>query len=219
MNDKLQEKDIVKLHCPSALREIATLMARLHTENTKHQDRADLPDRSLEKRMQNRINGNIACYTIAEYLTKNGIPVRIFDFERETFSNPDFWDICIPLKNQKIITVEIKSSGPDKNIKSLADILEKRHLAVKPGEQKDFNIQTYFLSDLQEINNIYVVAYEEKNELDRLQREKQYHAYNEDKSRFRFNPFLNEYKPIESLITRLKKMYDWQREETNNIGF
>ena len=119
--------------------------------------------------------------------------------ERRDFSNPDEWDLLVKNKNNQIIKVEVKSSGPAENTLNFDICLNERRLAVKPGEQKDINVQVYFMPDSYE-KFAYLIAWADKKTLDELQRSGTISTFGTFKPRKVFTRKLGEYNPLKELL-------------------
>jgi outer membrane lipoprotein-sorting protein len=198
----IEEKDVIIVDYKLAVKEVSKLFAELFTQNARFQDRPDLHERTDAERIINRQYGNIAVLSVASWLLENGKFVRIYDMERNEFNTPDNWDLLVKNKNGDFLKVEVKSSGPADNTKDLKTCLEYRRLAIKPGEQKDINIQSYFLpTDHQ--NRVYLISWTDKSKLDLMYSNGEVETYGGGEERKVFKAKLNEYVSLNKLLEYL----------------
>ena len=209
--------DVVQVEITQTMKREAMEYAKRKLENTIN--RRDLEDRTKESKLNHLYIGNLAVLLINEWLTRNGKWCEVYDRIRtDDFVNPDLgWDLHVLNKQDSILEVDVKSSGPSRSTPDLDVVLSRRNLATKPssirnnrlvwrGEERDINIQVYHLPNDQK--HIYLISWALLTDLIVLTPTPRYQrsvgSYSPTNPRPRYNTILNSLRDMKSLLPLLK---------------
>ena len=211
------EADVVKVRITSSMKKEAMEYAQKKLDHTIN--RRDLEDRTRKARQHHLNLGNLAVLSIADWLEKNGKWSEVYDRIRtDNFIKPDpGWDLRVLDRQDKILEVDVKSSGPHRNTPDLNVVLNKRNLATKPsrivankivwrGEERDINIQVYHLPE--EPEHTYLVSWALLTDLIILtpipKHQRTISSYSPTNPRKRYDTILKTLRKMESLLELLK---------------
>lgn len=211
------EADVVKVRITPSMEKEAIEYAQEKLDHTIN--RRDLEDRTREARRHHLYLGNLAVLSIADWLEKNGKWSEVYDRIRtDNFVRPDpGWDLRVRDRQDKILEVDVKSSGPARNAPNLNVVLNRRNLATKPsriaankivwrGEERDINIQVYHLPGDSE--HTYLVSWALLTDLITLapipKHQRPISSYSPTNPRKRYDTILKTLKKMESLLKLLK---------------
>ena len=213
----VMEADVIKVRITSSMEKEATDYAQKKLDHTIN--RPDLEDRSREARRRHLRLGNLAVLSVEDWLEGNGKWSEVYDRIRtDNFVNPDpGWDLRVRDRQDKILEVDVKSSGPNRNTPNLSVILNKRNLATKPsiirkggvvrlGEERDVNIQVYHLPG--DLEHTYLISWASLTDLIVFTPTPEYQRtigqYSRANPRPRYNTILKTLRKMESLLPLLK---------------
>lgn len=211
------EADVVKVRITSSMKKEAMEYAQKKLDNTIN--RPDLEDRTCKARLHHLYLGNLAVSSIVDWLERNEKWLEVYDRIRtDNFVNPDLgWDLCVRDRQDKILEVDVKSSGPSRNTPNLNAVLNRRNLATKPsqiqdnkivcrGEERDINIQVYYLP--RDPEHTYLISWASLIDLIILTPIPKYQrpigSYSPTNPRLRYNTILKTLRKMESILPLLK---------------
>jgi hypothetical protein len=211
------DADVVRVEITQDMKREAIEYAKKKLENTIN--RGDLEDRTKEEKLNHLYIGTLAVLSVDQWLEKNAKWCEVYDRIRtDNYVNPDFgWDLHALDKQDKILEVDIKSSGPDQSTPNLNVVLNKRNLATKPskirndklvwrGEERDINIQVYHLPNDQE--HTYLISWALLSDLITLTPAPRYErsvgSYSPTNPRQRYDTILKSLREMKSLLPLLK---------------